>query len=185
MGTRILYASPAHPQTNGQVEAVNKIIKKILKKKLDDAKGLWASKLPEVLWVIRTTTIEATGETPFCMVFGSEAVLPIETQIPSTKIQYFDTGTNAEGLQLDADLLEEQRDVAHMHNLSNKRRIARYHNAKVQSRTLKLGDWVMKQVYPEPQGLDPSWTGSYEIIEEVGPSTFYFRDMDRVVSRHP
>ncbi|XP_024178165.1 uncharacterized protein LOC112184110 [Rosa chinensis] len=40
LGTRILYASLAHPQTNGQVEAINKIIKKILKKKLDEAKGL-------------------------------------------------------------------------------------------------------------------------------------------------
>ncbi|XP_024200642.1 uncharacterized protein LOC112203984 [Rosa chinensis] len=107
LGTRILYSSPAHPQTNGQVEAVNKIIKKILKKKLDEAKGLWASKLPEVLWAIRTMTTEATGETPFCMAFGSEAVLPIETQIQSPRIEYFDAGTNSEGLQLDADLLEE------------------------------------------------------------------------------
>lgn len=36
-GTRLLYALPAHPQTNGQVKPVNKIIKKTLKKKLDDA----------------------------------------------------------------------------------------------------------------------------------------------------
>ncbi|XP_062005650.1 uncharacterized protein LOC133722800 [Rosa rugosa] len=75
LGTRILYASPAHPQTNGQVEAINKIIKKILKKKLDKTKGLWASKLPEVLWAIRTTATEATGETPFCMAFGYEAFI--------------------------------------------------------------------------------------------------------------
>ncbi|XP_024177714.1 uncharacterized protein LOC112183573 [Rosa chinensis] len=60
LGTRILYASPAHPQTNGQVEDVNKIIKKILKKKLDKAKGLWVAKLPKVLWAIRTTATEAT-----------------------------------------------------------------------------------------------------------------------------
>ncbi|XP_024195828.1 uncharacterized protein LOC112198985 [Rosa chinensis] len=185
LGTIILYASPAHPQTNGQVEAINKIIKKILKKKLNEAKGLWASKLPEVLWANRTTTIEATRETPFYMAFGFEAVLPIETQIPSPRIEYFDEGTNAEGLQLDADLLEERRDVAHMHNLANKRRIACYKYAKVQSQTLKLGDWVMKQVYPKPRGLDPLWMGPYEIVEEAGPATFYIRDMDGVISRHP
>ncbi|XP_024195642.1 uncharacterized protein LOC112198758 [Rosa chinensis] len=107
LGTRIFYVSLAHPQTNGQVEAVNKIIKKILKKKLDKAKGLWVFKLPEVLWAIRTTATETTGETPFCMAFGFEAILPIETQIQSPRIEYFDAGTNAEGLQLDADLLEE------------------------------------------------------------------------------
>ncbi|XP_024164325.1 uncharacterized protein LOC112171360 [Rosa chinensis] len=54
-GTTIRYASPAHPQTNGQVEAVNKIIKQNLKKRLDDAKSLWVEKLPEVLWAIRTS----------------------------------------------------------------------------------------------------------------------------------
>ena len=41
MGTKMVLVSVAHPQTNKNVEAVNKIIKKLLKKKLDEAKGLW------------------------------------------------------------------------------------------------------------------------------------------------
>ncbi|KAK0580513.1 hypothetical protein LWI29_002813 [Acer saccharum] len=44
------YASLAHPQTNGQTEAVNKVIKHTLKAKLEAKKGSWADKLPEVLW---------------------------------------------------------------------------------------------------------------------------------------
>ncbi|CAL8999793.1 unnamed protein product [Prunus brigantina] len=39
----LCFASPAHPQSNGQVEAVNKIIKRTLKTKLDKAKGCWPS----------------------------------------------------------------------------------------------------------------------------------------------
>ncbi|XP_040364489.1 protein NYNRIN-like [Rosa chinensis] len=49
LGTKMRFASVAHPQTNGQVQSANKIIKKLLKKKLEDKKGLWAEKLPEVL----------------------------------------------------------------------------------------------------------------------------------------
>ncbi|XP_016185408.1 uncharacterized protein LOC107627044 [Arachis ipaensis] len=54
-----------HPQTNGQVESANKIIVKGLKKRLDEAKGLWADELRSVLWSYRTTPQTATGETPF------------------------------------------------------------------------------------------------------------------------
>nr|XP_011462166.1 PREDICTED: protein NYNRIN-like [Fragaria vesca subsp. vesca] len=116
MGTKMVFASVAHSQTNGQVEAVNKIIKKLLQKKLDDAKGLWAQKLPEVLWAIRTTAIEATGETSFSMAFGTEAVLPIETSIPSGRVENFDVTTNEEGLRLNIDLIEEKRERADLHN---------------------------------------------------------------------
>ena len=38
-----------HPQTNGQVEAVNKIIKFNLKTKLKERKGLWVEELLRVL----------------------------------------------------------------------------------------------------------------------------------------
>ncbi|KAL6225803.1 hypothetical protein ACLB2K_004652 [Fragaria x ananassa] len=133
MNTKIVFSSVAHPQTNGQVEAVNKIIKKLLKKKLDDAKGLWAQKLPEVLWAIRTTATEATGETPFSMAFGTEAVLPVETLIPSGRVENFDAATNKEGLRLNVDLVEERRDMADMHNQVYKQRVARHYNRKVRT----------------------------------------------------
>ena len=44
-----MFTTPAHPQTNGQVEAVNKIIKHNIKAKLDVRKGCWVDLLPEVL----------------------------------------------------------------------------------------------------------------------------------------
>ncbi|CAL9002342.1 unnamed protein product, partial [Prunus brigantina] len=69
----LFFASPAHPQSNGQVEAMNKIVKKLLKRQLEKAKGAWPEKLPEALWAIRTSYRTATGETPFSMAFGSKA----------------------------------------------------------------------------------------------------------------
>ncbi|XP_022891492.1 uncharacterized protein LOC111406334 [Olea europaea var. sylvestris] len=64
------FSSPNHPQANGQVEAINKIIKHTLKAKLDLLKGGWAEELPSVLWSYRTTARTSTGETPFSMAFG-------------------------------------------------------------------------------------------------------------------
>ncbi|XP_022856949.1 uncharacterized protein LOC111378016 [Olea europaea var. sylvestris] len=52
-------------KTNGEVEAMNKTIKHVLKRKLDVLKGAWVGELPQVLWAIRTTTRTPTGEIPF------------------------------------------------------------------------------------------------------------------------
>ena len=38
----------------------------------------WIEELPVVLWSIRTTPNRATGQTPFALVYGAEAVLPTE-----------------------------------------------------------------------------------------------------------
>ena len=48
-GINLRFASVAHPQTNELVEATNKTIKKLLKKKLEQKKGKWAEELPNVL----------------------------------------------------------------------------------------------------------------------------------------
>ncbi|KAM1379557.1 hypothetical protein ACFX2I_021421 [Malus domestica] len=61
----LCFASPAHPQSNGQVEAINKIIKRTLKTNLDKAKDCWPEFVPQVIWSYRTSYRTSTGETPF------------------------------------------------------------------------------------------------------------------------
>lgn len=72
------FYSLAHPQANGQVEATNKTIKGMLKIKLGEKKGAWADELPGVLWAHKITYKTATGETPFALAFGHEAIIPME-----------------------------------------------------------------------------------------------------------
>ncbi|KAM6551296.1 hypothetical protein CsatB_001104 [Cannabis sativa] len=76
------FSAVAHPQANGQVEAVNKTLKDTLKKKLEDTKGNWSEELPKFLWSYRTTEKTATGQTPFAMTYGYEAMLPVELEPP-------------------------------------------------------------------------------------------------------
>jgi hypothetical protein len=68
-----------HPQSNGVVERANdKIFMAIKKMLLDDKKGKWSDLLPEVVWALNTTECRATGFTPFCLLYGSEAMTPQE-----------------------------------------------------------------------------------------------------------
>ena len=59
------YFSPAHPQANGQVEVTNQSLLKIIKTRLEGAKGIWPEELPSILWAYRTMARTPTRETPF------------------------------------------------------------------------------------------------------------------------
>jgi hypothetical protein len=79
IGTKPVFTSVYHPQSNGVVERVNgKIFTAMKKRLLDDKKGKWADQLPEVVWALNTTECRATGFTPFCLLYGSEAMTPQE-----------------------------------------------------------------------------------------------------------
>ena len=72
----------------------------------------WVTELPAVLWSLRTTPSRATGYTPFFMVYGSEAVLPMDLDYGAPRIRAYDE-QGAEASHEDAmDQLDEARDVA-------------------------------------------------------------------------
>ena len=107
---RNYFSSPGHLQANGQVEATNKTIFKLLKKTLGDRKGDWADDLPEVLWAYRNTRRTSTEETPYALTFETEAVIPVKLGLRSLRVGTFRAETNDEGPKLHLDLLQEKRD---------------------------------------------------------------------------
>ena len=109
---RNYFSSLGYPQTNGQVEVTNKMIFKILKKKLEDRKRDWVDDLPKVLWVYRITRRTPLKETTYALAFEIEAVIPVELGLGSLRVETFRAETNNEGLKLHLDLLQEKRDRA-------------------------------------------------------------------------
>ena len=128
---RNYFSSLGHPQANGLVEANNKTIFKILKKKLGDHKEDWTEDLPEVLWAYRTTKKTSTEETPYAFAFGTEAVIPAEIGSGSYRVEAFQPEINNEGLILHLDLLQEKRDQDEVTMAAYQERTAQYFNWKV------------------------------------------------------
>ena len=85
---------------------------KIIKTKLDDAKGTWPEELPNVLWAYRTTARTPTGETPFKLTYGTKAVIPVEVGVTSTRRAAFSEEENDGKLRLNLDYLDEVGDEA-------------------------------------------------------------------------
>ena len=65
------------------------------------------------LWVpVRTTPRRSTGETPFSMTYGAEAVILLESGFPTTRTSSFSPKDNDEQLTRNLDLIEEKREDA-------------------------------------------------------------------------
>ena len=79
-------SSPYYPQANGQVEAINKVLKTMLQHMVEVNKTTWHFQLFSVLWAYRTLVKTAIGFTPFQLVYGLEARLPIECEILYLKL---------------------------------------------------------------------------------------------------
>ncbi|RDY11093.1 Retrovirus-related Pol polyprotein, partial [Mucuna pruriens] len=78
-------STPNRPKMNGAVKATNKNIKKIIRKMAVTYKD-WHEMLPYALHEYRTSVRTSTGATPYSLVYGTEAVLPIEVEIPSLRV---------------------------------------------------------------------------------------------------
>ncbi|WKA10892.1 hypothetical protein VitviT2T_028440 [Vitis vinifera] len=78
-------SSAYRPQTNGAVEAANKNIKRILQRMVETSRD-WSEKLPFALWAYRTSFRTSTGATPYSLVYGMEAMLPVEIEMGSLRV---------------------------------------------------------------------------------------------------
>ena len=78
---KILNSSPYYAQANGQAEFSNKILIKLIKKKIEENPRRWHEVLSEALWAHRISRHDTTKVTPFQLVYGQEAVLPVEVNL--------------------------------------------------------------------------------------------------------
>ena len=113
LGSKVCFASVAHPWSNGQAERANAEVLRGLKTRTFDRLHKcgrnWIEELPAVLWSIRMTPNRATGQTPFALVYGAEAVLPTELIYGSPRVLAYDELEQERLWQDDATLLEEDR----------------------------------------------------------------------------
>ena len=72
----------------------------------------WVAELPVVLWSLRTTPSQATGYTPFFMVYSFEAVLMTDLDYGAPRIRAYNEQGAEASHQEAMDQLDEARDIA-------------------------------------------------------------------------
>ncbi|KAK3000809.1 hypothetical protein RJ639_022457 [Escallonia herrerae] len=164
-------------------EVTNRTLLQGLKKKLDGAKGLWVDELHKIIWAYRTTTRNPTGETPFNLAFGTEALIPVEIGLPSLRLLTYDPNMNNEALRCNLDLLDEQRDQAQLRLAAYQHRVARYHDRRIRPLAFRIGDLVLRRVEAStPRDaigkLSLNWEGPYRVTKYGGPGSYHLEHLD-------
>jgi hypothetical protein len=149
-GIDVLYVSIAHPRANGQVERDNGMVLDALKKRLHDAAntkgGKWIKELPNALWGLRTQPSKPTGQSPYFLVYGSEAILPADVMWDSPAVEQYDEGVSEDSGRVDIDGLEEARCAALVQSARYLKGIRRYHDRNVKERSFNVGDLVLRRI---------------------------------------
>ncbi|GJR62001.1 reverse transcriptase domain-containing protein [Tanacetum coccineum] len=154
-------------EAHGKVEVTNREVVKGMERRLGKTYQGWVDELPQVLWANRTTLKSSNEETPFSLVYGSEAVIPIEISVETRRIQDFNPKKNKKRCREYLDILEERREIALIKEAHYKQKLERYYNKRVRSSTFKPGTYVLRlnsASKAEFQGkMGPTWEGPYVV----------------------
>ncbi|XP_074355737.1 uncharacterized protein LOC141695388 [Apium graveolens] len=131
---------------------------------------------------LKTSPRTSTGETPFKLAYGTEAMLPIEVGSPSHRAINFEEEENEEGLRTNMELIDEVRDQAVERMEEYKEKTREHFSKKSRVKNFQVGELVLRDTEasdPTNTGkLMPNWEGSYKVKEVLRPGTYKLLNMD-------
>jgi hypothetical protein len=155
-----------------------------LKKRLHDAAntkgGKWIKELPNALWGPRTQPTKPTGQSPYFLVYGSEAILPADVMWESPAVEQYDEGISEDNRRVDIDGLEEARCAALVQSARYLESIRRYHDHNVKERSFNVCNLVLRHIQ-NMEGLhklSSPWEGPFSISKVTGPGSYRFQTLE-------
>ena len=136
---------PHHPQANGQAESTNKVLCPTLTKVVEGSQCDWEQKLNNVMWVYRTAYKTSINSMPYELIFGLNAILPIDFLIPTLRVAT-SLGWTSHKLSDRVEELErlgERRQTAIMGIYAENHRQKEWYDSKVHTKEFQKGDLVL------------------------------------------
>jgi hypothetical protein len=187
MKIKLLNTSPYYVQANGQPEANNKVLIKIIKKRIRDNPRRWHEKVSEAMWAHRTSRQRATKVNPFELVYGQEAVMPIEVSLQNLRITRQDYLLAKEYSELMMDKVDEAPESRFktLEGMEKEKiKIAKAYNKRVVENSFQVGDLVWKMILPlgTRSGKFGKWSSSWEgplsVIRVVSGNAYFVEDLE-------
>ena len=141
----------------------------------------------EALWAHRISRHDATKVTLYELVYGQEAVLPVEVNLAALRIAKQDglSAVDFHNLMMDnIDEVADKRLTALKDIERDKLRVARAYNKKVKLKSFQVGDLVWKVILPVGSKdkkfgkWSPSWEGPFKIVRVVPGNSYLVESTD-------
>ena len=177
-------ASSYHSQGNGFAERSIRNVKEILRLNLHEGKlpqKEWSNKLKEMVFALNTTVSNATKKVPYEVVFGREAVTPVDVKLGCVRENEDSISTNDYTDELKIRLKDMYDTVKDNLNVSRAKMKANY-DANTRVNTYAVGDkvWLTKKHFKPGQSakLAPRRTGPWSVTAILPGGVTYGISLD-------
>jgi len=186
MRIKLLNSSLYYAQANGQAEASNKGVIKLIKRKIDEYPRKWHIVLNEALWAYRMACHSATKVSPYQLVYGHEAVLPWELKLDSRCITFQDQLTADECSTLTKDEFEDLAGhrLKALVNVEENKAVGRWYDKKVKIKNFDQGKLVWKLILPigtkssKFGKWSPTWEGPFRVSRCVPGNAYILETLE-------
>ncbi|KAI5334926.1 hypothetical protein L3X38_025059 [Prunus dulcis] len=167
-GTSFNFSSSYHPQTDGQIEVVNRTVEMYLRCFTSHNQKEWVRWIPWAAYCYNTSIHASTKKTPYEIVYGKP---------PPNLLSYVPGTTQVEAVDQELRSREQVLKDLREHLLVAQERMKKFYDAKRIDKSFEVGDFVYLKLQPYRQmslslrrnlKLSPRFFGPYEILQRVG-----------------
>ena len=174
---RKTHTTPYHPQGDGLVERLNRTIQNMLATVVDSQSNEWEDYLPKVCFAYNTSEHTSTGFTPFFLMYGREATMPLDIIVgnpPSSPQSYGQYTLNLR------KTLEQAYKLTRKNMGTSAYRQKELYDRKIHGEKFKVGQlvWLCNPVVPRggSRKLHSPWVGPYKIVKCLADTVYRIQD---------
>lgn len=172
IGTKLLYSTTCHPQTDGQTEVINRILGSLLRTVVGKNTRNWEECLPFVEFAYNRSIHSTTGYSPFEIVYGFNPLTTLDLiPLPLEHISSTDGEKKAEMVK-EIHAKAKQRMEKTYEAVANRVNKGRRHVI------FEPGDWVWihmrKERFPKQRKskLDARGDGPFQVLEKINDNAY-------------
>ena len=174
--------TPYHPQGDGQVERLNKSLVKILSKLISDHRRDWADFVPKAVLAYNTSVHESTGFTPYRLMFGREAILPLDALLRlETTPSQGSARTYPNYVVEQKQQLEETEQIVRENLKRAQRSQKAYYDTKCHGQRFRVGDrvWYRNRTRTRRKKFLKPWCGPWKVVKALSDVTYRIEEERR------